>query len=78
MSCTPVDGPLVGIVSLALLTQQLPTEQYQEFLKDCIDNAAELHKAKLLGVKNVSGSSSPASEETDEDENDKIGESTNG
>jgi len=58
----------VGILSLALLTEQFPTEQYQEFLTECIDNAAELHKAKLLGLKNVTGSPSAAPEGSEEDE----------
>jgi hypothetical protein len=68
----------VGIISLALLTEQFSTEQYQEFLTDCIDNAAELHKAKLLGVKNVTGSPSAVPEGPDEDENEQTGDSTNG
>jgi hypothetical protein len=41
----------VGLTSLALLTEQLPPEQYQAFLSDCVDNAAELQKHKMLNSK---------------------------
>lgn len=41
----------VGMTSLALLTEQLPPDQYSAFLSDCVDNAAELQKHKMLNSK---------------------------
>lgn len=66
----------VGIMALALLTEQMEPDQYKQFLSECIDNAAELHKAKLLGLKNVTGSPSAVPEGSEEDEG--TGDSTNG
>jgi hypothetical protein len=68
--------PQVGIMALALLTEQMEPDQYKQFLSDCIDNAADLHKAKLLGLKNVAGSPSAVPEGSEEDE--ETGDSTNG
>lgn len=38
----------VGVVALTLLTEQLDPEQYKKFLAECVDNAVEIHRYKML------------------------------
>lgn len=40
----------IGIMALALLTEQMQPEQYRELLSNAIDNASELQKHKQLGT----------------------------
>jgi hypothetical protein len=39
----------VGIMALTLLTEQLPPDQYKQFLSECANNAVEMHRFKSLG-----------------------------
>lgn len=41
---------LVGVMSLSLLTEQMDADAYQKFLHDCITNAHEIQKHKMLGT----------------------------
>lgn len=38
----------VGIMALALLTEQMEPDQYKQFLSECINNAVEMHRYKML------------------------------
>lgn len=41
---------LVGMMALGILTEHLPADQYQAFVSECIENAHEFVKHKMLGA----------------------------
>jgi len=41
----------VGLTALAILTEQMPPEQYQSFLKESIESAHEIQKYKSLNTR---------------------------
>lgn len=47
----------VGVTALTLLTEQLSPEDYKQFLTECIDNAVEIHRFKMLNGKPAKNSS---------------------
>lgn len=40
----------VGIIALGLLTERMNSEEYQLFLSECVDNAMEFKKHKILNA----------------------------
>ena len=42
----------VGVMALTLLTEQMEPEQYKQFLSDCIENAVQMHRYKMMNGKN--------------------------
>ena len=49
----------VGVMALALLTEQMEPEQYRKFLAMCVDDAVEMHRYKMLSGK-PGGTAAPA------------------
>jgi hypothetical protein len=40
-----------GIMALALLTEQMEPQQYKQLLSECIENAMQMHRFKMLNGK---------------------------
>lgn len=51
----------VGIMSLTLLTEQMPPAQYQQFVASCIQNAHQLVGYSLLNRNTPKGVEAPVS-----------------
>jgi len=49
----------VGVMALTLLSEQMEPQQYKQFLSECVDNAVEMHRFKMLNGK-PDKTSSPA------------------
>lgn len=41
---------LVGITALGIEAMSMPQDEFRAFLSECINQAHDLHKAKLLGA----------------------------
>lgn len=38
----------VGVMALALLTEQLDPDQFKQFLSQCVENAVDMHRVKMM------------------------------